>query len=120
MKEFLKRLRPGDGIVLLTVLLLAGVLSVVFLPRGVAQTAVVSVDGREVLRRAFPAWERHELENGLVIRFDGSRVRVESSPCPDQICVNTGWLSQGGQRAVCLPFRTVLELRGEKESVITK
>ena len=77
MKEFLKRLRPGDGIVLLTVLLLAGVLSVVFLPRGVAQTAVVSVDGREVLRRAFPAWERHELENGLVIRFDGSRVRVE-------------------------------------------
>jgi hypothetical protein len=30
------------------------------------------------------------------------------SDCPDQICVNTGWLSRGGDFAACLPNEILL------------
>ena len=35
-----------------------------------------------------------------------------ASDCPDQICVNSGYLSHPGQTAVCLPNRTSLAIVG--------
>ena len=35
---------------------------------------------------------------------------VLHSDCPDQICVNTGWLSESGQTAVCLPNRVTVTI----------
>ena len=65
----------------------------------------------------------HALIRSLTIDYDGplgvtvveigpSRARVVSSPCRHQICVDTGWISQAGQVAACLPNRVFVHLAG--------
>lgn len=40
-------------------------------------------------------------------------VSFKSSDCPDKVCVNSGWLSQAGDFAACLPNRLSLRISGE-------
>ena len=50
--------------------------------------------------------QRYNFEGPLgvtVVEVDGLRVRVLSSPCPDQVCVQFGWLSQVNDFSACLP-----------------
>ena len=57
-----------------------------------------------------------------ITRADGSgtntvlvepgRVRVSEADCPDQICVNQGWIADGTVPIVCLPHRLILEIVG--------
>lgn len=46
------------------------------------------------------------------------RIRVSSANCPDQVCVDTGWLSGGVKPIVCLPAKLTIQLEktsGESE-----
>lgn len=55
-----------------------------------------------------------ETERGEnVILAEPGRIRVESADCPDQICVESGWLSDSAAPIVCLPHRVIIELAGE-------
>ena len=47
------------------------------------------------------------------IKVEPHRIRFEKSDCPEQICVNTGWLSDYGDIAVCLPNKTVIAIEKE-------
>lgn len=51
-------------------------------------------------------------EWGLPVYFqvEKGRVRFADSDCPDKICINTGWLSESGQTAVCMPNRVTLTI----------
>lgn len=40
------------------------------------------------------------------------RIRVESADCPDQVCVDQGWISDGTVPVVCLPNRLVIQIEG--------
>lgn len=40
------------------------------------------------------------------------RVRMQSANCPDQVCVNQGWISDATVPVVCLPHQVVLEITG--------
>lgn len=44
------------------------------------------------------------------IQVESGRIRVSQANCPDQICVNTGWLETGIEPIVCLPARLVIRL----------
>lgn len=44
------------------------------------------------------------------IEVEPGRIRVSEASCPDQICVNTGWLDSGIEPIVCLPARLVIRL----------
>ena len=48
-----------------------------------------------------------------VIEVQPGRIRILEADCPDQICVNDGWLSDSAAPIVCLPHRLVIELAGE-------
>ena len=48
----------------------------------------------------------------LVIIIDNNSVYVESSECPDKICVNKGRISKEYETIVCLPARTIIEVKG--------
>ena len=48
----------------------------------------------------------------LVIIVDNNSVYVESSECPDKICVNKGRISKEYETIVCLPARTIIEVKG--------
>lgn len=39
------------------------------------------------------------------------RIRVLEADCPDQICVQHGWLGSSGGPIVCLPHRLVIRLQ---------
>ena len=45
-----------------------------------------------------------------VIVAEPGRICVSRADCPDQVCVNMGWRSEGGFPIVCLPNRLVIEI----------
>jgi hypothetical protein len=50
------------------------------------------------------------------IEIRQGRARISRDPSPRQYCVKQGWLSQGGQTALCLPNRVSLEVLGVRSS----
>lgn len=46
----------------------------------------------------------------ITIQVQNRRIRFLSSDCPDQTCVQTGFLSAPGQYAVCLPHRLMIRI----------
>ena len=48
----------------------------------------------------------------LIVIVNNGSVYVESSECPDKICVNKGRISNEYETIVCLPAQTIVEVRG--------
>ncbi|HPF44546.1 MAG TPA: NusG domain II-containing protein [Syntrophomonadaceae bacterium] len=48
-----------------------------------------------------------------IIQIEPNRIRFEKSDCPEQICVYTGWLSEYGDIAVCLPNKAIVSIEKE-------
>lgn len=48
-----------------------------------------------------------------IVEIRNSRTRFVSSPCIGQVCVHSGWLSNAGGFAACLPNRISLRLIGQ-------
>ena len=44
-----------------------------------------------------------------VISVEQGRICVSDASCPDQVCVNSGWLSDGAIPIVCLPNELVIQ-----------
>ena len=47
----------------------------------------------------------------LIVVVDNGSVYAESSECPDKICVNKGRISKEYETIVCLPARTIIEIK---------
>ena len=52
----------------------------------------------------------HAPHNTVVV--EGGRVRVSQADCPDQVCVNQGWISDGTVPIVCLPNQLIVQIEG--------
>lgn len=46
------------------------------------------------------------------VSVEKGRIRVSAADCPDQVCVNQGWISDGTVPIVCLPHRLMVEIEG--------
>lgn len=46
----------------------------------------------------------------VVIFLSAETVYIQSSDCPDQICVHEGELKKPGDGAICLPNKVVVEI----------
>ena len=46
------------------------------------------------------------------ILAEKGRIRVTQADCPDQVCVNQGWISDSSLPIVCLPNKLVIEIVG--------
>ncbi len=50
-------------------------------------------------------------ENGeVVIILNDHEAYIQSSDCPDQICVHAGELTKPGDGAICLPNKVVVQI----------
>lgn len=58
-------------------------------------------------------YEFHGKLGVTVVEIDGLKVRVRSSPCPDQVCVQFGWLQFHDDFAACLPNSMIVVLEGD-------
>lgn len=110
----------GDFVVFLTILILAAVsfFLVSVKPSGGKLTAVVTQNGFELYRIGLDeVTDRIELEIGgtyqELLAAENGRIRFEKANCPDQICVNTGWISRPGQVAVCVPAGVIVKITGD-------
>ena len=51
----------------------------------------------------------------LEIEIRDEKVRVRSSPCRHQICVNTGWISRSYEQIICAPNLVLLLIHSNSE-----
>lgn len=86
--------------------------------------AVITVDGRfykEVsldnasYQQEIPVTTRYG-KDVLLVKDGG--VKVIYAECPDKICIKEGFIDKPGQSIVCLPFRIVVEIKGEKNDQV--
>lgn len=108
--------------IILILLLAAAVLSAGFLLLQQKQTpspvARITLDGE--LIREIPLDEVEESYSFVVEDEEGSntilvepgRIRVSEADCPDQVCVNQGFISDSTVPVVCLPHKLMIEIVG--------
>ncbi len=82
------------------------------------QSAVITVDGKPVKTVLLREGYREEFRLGgqehyNIIEVDGRRIRIREADCPDQICVQTGWIETAPRQIVCLPWRVVITIVAE-------
>ncbi|MCF6337855.1 MAG: NusG domain II-containing protein [Gammaproteobacteria bacterium] len=110
------KLSRGDAVVwLLAATLLVGLYAMFWQADGHGAEAVVLVNGKRWAR--LDLFQNQDLDvpgplGHSHIQVRDGQVRFVSSPCPNQLCVHTGWLSQGGEVAICLPNRVSLQILG--------
>ena len=63
---------------------------------------------------SFPVTGASGLTNTILV--EKGRIRVEEADCPDQICVDQGFISDGTVPIVCLPNHLVIEIAGGGEA----
>lgn len=76
----------------------------------------VRIQGEEVLRVIEPGdWIIKNKDGKYVttLHFDGQKVWVTESNCPDKICEKTGKVGPGGS-IICVPNRMIIEFKKEK------
>ena len=108
--------------IILILLLAAAVLSAGFLllqqKKVSSPVARITRDGE--LIREIPLDEVEESYSLVVedeagsntILVEPGRIRVSEADCPDQVCVNQGFISDGTVPVVCLPHKLMIEIVG--------
>ena len=108
--------------IILILLLAAVVLSAGFLllQRKQVSSPVARITRDGELIREIPLDEVEESYSFVVEDEAGSntslvepgRIRVSEADCPDQVCVNQGFISDGTVPVVCLPHKLMIEIVG--------
>lgn len=53
------------------------------------------------------------LEDGSgtnTVQVERGRIRIAEADCPDQVCVNRGWIGDGTVPIICLPHKLMIEI----------
>ncbi|HOP99254.1 MAG TPA: NusG domain II-containing protein [Acetivibrio clariflavus] len=120
-------LKKGD-IVLIGIIGVAIVISSVFVlqykrvDNGTHKIAVIKVKDKVVKSidlSSVTEPQRIEIsgEYNQVVLVENGRIRFLEAECPDKVCVNTGWLSDKGDMAVCIPNSTMIKIEGQSSKV---
>ena len=116
-ENLIKKIKPGDAIILAVIALIAGGLFVLsLLPEHGPDRpmALVRVDG--TLVASLPLDRDAEYYTGsLTVAINGGAARAKAASCPDKLCQRQGGISRPGQTIVCLPARTTITISGKPE-----
>ena len=110
------KLSRGDAVVwLLAATLLVSLYMMFWQADGHGAEAVVLVNGKRWAR--LDLFQNQDLDvpgplGHSHIQVRDGQVRFVNSPCPNQLCVHTGWLSQGGEVSICLPNKVSVQILG--------
>lgn len=108
--------------IILILLLAAAVLSagVIFMQKKqpVSPMARITLDGElleeirlDQVEKAYSFVVEDEFGSNTILVEPG-RIRVSQADCPDQVCVNQGFISDGTVPIVCLPHKLIIEIVG--------
>lgn len=112
-------------VLLMALLLVVGIsAAAVLFGGGGGTTAVISKDGQvlheirlDTLKEptTFHITGINGEEN--VVRAEHGRVCMESASCPDQVCVDQGYIDNGALPIVCLPNKVIITIEGGEDSI---
>ena len=120
-------LKKGDKILVISVAVLIAVSFAVLKlynssKSGNQRIAVIKHDGKVITKINLD-----DIKNSKTLKIEGEyynivlaedgRIRFTEANCPDQICVKTGWLTNSGDIAVCLPNKSIIQIEGENKDV---
>ena len=112
------RLLRGLDIVIIVVLLFVSVAFIPFIGSQSRDTVVV-YKGADVIAEYRLDEDRvfhvDGVDGNLEIEIGNDKVRVHSSPCRHQICVNTGWISRSYEQIICAPNLILLLIHSNSE-----
>ena len=84
---------------------------------GEASNVLVTLDGKEVLRRPLAMEDTYEIaqEDGSrnVIAVKDGAVFMQEANCRDGLCIRQGKMRNGAKTIVCLPHKLVVQLTGD-------
>ncbi len=49
-----------------------------------------------------------------IVQVKNKQVRVLASPCPEKICIKSGWIQRTGDILVCVPNKIVIRINGKQ------
>ena len=106
------------GILFLLLAAVAASAAFILLRDGKTDAPVVRISWDGVLLEEFDLNQVDEpytytFEHGSktnTVTLEQGRVCMSEANCPDQICVNQGWISDGTVPIVCLPHRLIVEI----------
>jgi len=82
-----------------------------------ASVVVVTVDGKETLRRPLVMEGSYEIrqEDGSlnVLTIQDGAVFMAEANCRDGLCIRQGKMKNGAKTIVCLPHKVVIRLEGD-------
>lgn len=119
MKKMEKRklIKKSDIIVIIVLIVISLLFFLIYnlIFNGDKVKAEIVVDGKVVKEVSLEKDMTFKLEEKPEIEFEikDKKIRFLHSDCPDKICVHTGFISNGGQTAVCLPNKTAVKITAE-------
>lgn len=123
VKKYSHLIKPFDIIIVLVLLALSFLPNAIFAYQQATRKeeakiyAILTIDGEEIER--FELSENTPYDEFIyfphddqynIIEIDGTRIRDKEDNSPDQIAVQTGWISQPGQTSICLPHGLMIEI----------
>ena len=112
------RLLRGLDIVIIIALLFVSVAFIPFM-RSQSRETVLVYKGADVIAEYRLDEDRvfhvDGVDGTLEIEIRNEKVRVHSSPCRHQICVNTGWISRSYEQIICAPNLILLLIHSNSE-----
>ena len=101
--------------IFILLLLIISLLIIIFFPKQNAGTAQISIDGNvvtsiELKNASDEIIDLSTFGKNIKIEIKEHKIRFLSSDCHNHICVNTGFIGNVGQTAVCLPNKTAITI----------
>ena len=116
--------KKQDIIIYLTVLLLAGAAYLIHTGLHSRTGSIVRISTDGELIADYPLSRDLETTIGgysggnLKLVISGGAAYVESSSCPDKICVKHARISHTGESIICMPNRIVIEIISDDETPV--
>lgn len=118
--------KKGDKILIVSILIIVAVLigwKYLTVDQNEQLIAVITQDG-ELIKKI----NLSELKDSETVAIDEplhqvilakkGKICFYESDCPNQTCVNAGWLTKAGDRAVCLPNKVIITIEGESQEEV--
>ena len=109
------------GIAALAVVVAASAAALLLAPKEKGAVARVTQNGEvlyEIQFNEVPGPQTYHVngEDGAynTVLVQQGHVRMMEASCPDQVCVNQGWISDSTLPIVCLPNKVIIEIVGEE------
>jgi hypothetical protein len=119
-RRWLRGTRPGDWLLLVFLLSLAGAAQLYLARTGTTgEMAEVLVDSeiraRIALDRPGTTWIEGRL-GPVELVVEGGAIRVADAPCPHKVCIRMGAKRRAGDTIVCVPSHLVVRIIGTPDA----